>query len=94
MFLLFIGIIVKCHLSRELDKNRQQARKMMIVKLDDYYNGDLSVNAQRERLFMKKSQSSDQKARKVSELKRKYKDLIQESEFNQKENDNSVPRDS
>lgn len=62
----------------------------MIEKLDDLYNGEESVNAQRERLLMKKSQSSDQKARKVSELKKKYKDLIQESTGNE----NNVPRDS
>ncbi len=50
----------------------------MIEKLDEYYNGENSVKAQKERIFFKKSQIMEVRSKRVLELKKKYKDLIEE----------------
>lgn len=49
---------------------------MMIDKLDDFYNGEESVRAQTERLEQKRVHTQDAKARKVHELKMRYKELL------------------
>lgn len=50
----------------------------MIEKLDDHFNGEESVRAQKERLELKKSTAMEQKSKKVSELKKKYKEMLRE----------------
>jgi len=70
------GIVVKCHESRLLHQNRKLARKMMIEKLDNHLNGDMSVAAQKERLEQKRLQDGTTRARKKRDLKEKYMQLI------------------
>lgn len=51
---------------------------MMIEKLDEYYNKEDSVKAQEERIFMKKSHNMEVRSKRALELKKKYKNLIDE----------------
>jgi len=43
------GLVIKCHQTRSLDKNRQLAREILISKLDKLINGDLSVETQKQK---------------------------------------------
>jgi len=76
VFYTFVGIVQKCHTARELDTNRKNARKMLIEKLDDHFNGEMSVKAQIERALMKKSKESALKRKKVQETKKNYKEFV------------------
>jgi len=70
------GVVVKCHESRELHKNRQLARKLLIEKLDTHFNGDMSVAAQKKRLEQRRLQDETTRAKKNLDLKIRYKQLI------------------
>ncbi|ODN02884.1 putative peptide chain release factor C12orf65, mitochondrial [Orchesella cincta] len=74
------GIILKCHLARELNQNRKLARQMMIEKLDEHFNGDESIAAQKKRLGLEKTHAQEVKAKKVFEMKKRYKDLVHPAE--------------
>ncbi|XP_037794256.1 probable peptide chain release factor C12orf65, mitochondrial [Penaeus monodon] len=64
------GIIVKCHEDRSLHKNRTTARKMMIEKLDQHFNGDMSVAAQLKRMQNEKQTKAQLKAKKKQMMKK------------------------
>lgn len=68
------GIVVQCHNSRSLFKNREEARLMMIAKLDDIENGELSVKAQQRRIEQKKQSNSTRRKMKLQEQKRAWKE--------------------
>ncbi|XP_047494587.1 peptide chain release factor 1-like [Penaeus chinensis] len=68
------GIIVKCHEDRSLHKNRTTARKMMIEKLDQHFNGDMSVAAQLKRIQNEKQTKAQQKAKKKQMIKKAWKE--------------------
>jgi len=70
------GIVVKCHLSRLLDENRKLARLMLIEKLDELYNGEMSVKAQKERLRVRKWEEGIRKSKIQSDRKKKYQQLL------------------
>ncbi|KAJ1952444.1 hypothetical protein IWQ62_006220, partial [Dispira parvispora] len=53
-----------CQDTRSLQQNRKLARKRLLAKLDDFYNGDLSKNAQKIDKLRKKKQRKKQKAKK------------------------------
>jgi len=67
------GIIIKCHQSRSLHKNRELAKEMLIVRLDNLVNGDLSVEAQKQKLLDKKSKERSGRAEKLKNLKEEWK---------------------
>jgi protein subunit release factor B len=67
------GIIIKCHQSRSLHKNRELAKEMLIVKLDNLLNGDLSVEAQKQKMLDKKSKERSSRAEKIKNLKEEWK---------------------
>ena len=67
------GIIIKCHQSRSLHKNRELAKEMLIVRLDNLVNGDLSVEAQKQKLLDKKSKERSSRAEKLKNLKEEWK---------------------
>ncbi len=67
------GLIVKCHQTRSLARNRELAREILIQKLDHLINGDMSVEAQKKRLLEKKSRESSRRSEKLSELKEQWK---------------------
>ncbi|XP_067125549.1 mitochondrial translation release factor in rescue [Centruroides vittatus] len=68
------GIVVKCHKSRQLHENRIIARNLLREKLDDLYNGDMSVAAQIKRIDDEKSYKRKKKAEKLREMKRIFKE--------------------
>ena len=68
------GIVIKCHQTRWLDENRKIARELLITKLDNILNGNMSVENQTKSLEQKKYSNSERKKRKLRELKEKWKD--------------------
>lgn len=68
-----LGIVIKCHQSRSLDENRKIAREILVSKLDDIHNGDLSVNAQLKALQEKKFRNMEWKKNKLNSLKAAWK---------------------
>lgn len=65
---------MKCHEKRGLHENRKQARQMLIEKLDELYNGDMSVTAQRERLQEAKRTKAQQKQHKREAMKQAWRE--------------------
>ena len=72
-------IAVKCHQERELHRNREIARQMLIEKLDEHFNGHQSVDAQRSRLLKAKSEKEQNRLDKRREAKRRYQELFLKS---------------
>lgn len=68
------GIVVKCHITRITEQNRKLAREMLIARLDQKINGDMSVENQRKTLEAKKSVNDNRKRRKLQEMKQKWKE--------------------
>lgn len=66
------GIVVRCHESRLLHENRKLARKMLLEKLDEHLNGDMSVTAQKFQIKQEKRRKLDRKNEKLRELKRQF----------------------
>lgn len=61
------GLFVKCHATRSLDRNKQVAREMLKVKLDNHFNGDQSVMALIEKKKHEKKMQRKQRAREKME---------------------------
>lgn len=68
------GIVVKCHESRSLDRNRKLARERLVAKLDEIVNGYMSVSAQKDKILEYKSRKRDAKKRKTLEMKLAFKE--------------------
>ncbi|KDR08762.1 probable peptide chain release factor C12orf65 homolog, mitochondrial [Zootermopsis nevadensis] len=68
------GVVVKCHQSRMQEENRKLARKVLIRKLDDLLNGELSVEAQQRAIQIKKSKKKNLRQKKLAELKAEWMD--------------------
>lgn len=66
--------MVKCHQSRLQDDNRKLARKILITKLDNFLNGELSIEAQERAIEKKKSDEKTRRQKKLAELKAKWKE--------------------
>ena len=66
--------MVKCHQSRLQDDNRKLARKILITKLDNFLNGELSIEAQERAIERKKSDEKIRRQKKLAELKAKWKE--------------------
>lgn len=75
------GLLVKVHHTRSLEKNRQIARQLLTQKLDNLYNGEQSVEAQKRRQALRKIQASESKA----EQRRSMKELYKRRVLNQRE---------
>ncbi|XP_015781601.1 probable peptide chain release factor C12orf65, mitochondrial [Tetranychus urticae] len=69
------GIVVKNHEFRELERNRKRARELMVTKLDNFINGDRSVEAQIRAVEDEIRIKKEAEAAKRRELKRKVKEL-------------------
>ena len=67
------NIIVKCHATRSLIQNREQARKILLEKLDEHLNNEMSVANQIKRLEKEKSLKQQSKDKKRRELKAEFK---------------------
>lgn len=78
------NIVVKCHVYRITSRNRDEARKMLLEKLDLLYNGEQSVQAQIKRLESKKKLDKKRRQQKVHAMKEKWKErerIEQENNF-------------
>lgn len=63
---------------------------MMVEKLDDNINGDMSVNAQLERRAQKKINESVVRHKRTLDLKRRYKELL-ENENSKNDDERVIP---
>ncbi|XP_055530355.1 mitochondrial translation release factor in rescue [Wyeomyia smithii] len=67
------GIVVQCHASRSLHKNREEARRLLIDKLDNLQNGYNSVEAQRRKIEQKKHLETNRRKIRLQEMKKAWK---------------------
>jgi peptide chain release factor len=74
------NIVVKHHGTRSLMRNREEARKILIDKLDELINKENSVENQRKVLEKEKSLKNQAKAEKLRKLKLDYKKSLEKSE--------------
>ncbi|GJJ78570.1 peptide chain release factor [Entomortierella parvispora] len=59
------GIVVQCQATRSLPQNRKLARKILISRLDEYYNGELSKRGQKaDKIREKKKRMARKSAKK------------------------------
>jgi len=56
------------------EDNRKLARKILITKLDNFLNGELSIEAQERAIEKKKSDEKTRRQRKLAELKANWKE--------------------
>lgn len=68
------NILVKCHIHRVTSRNRLEARKILLEKLDQLYNGEHSIQAQLKALENKKSNERKRRQNKLNEMKQKWKE--------------------
>lgn len=66
------NIVIKCHSQRSLSENRKEARKILLYKLDALYNGNDSIEAQKNQIEKKKSAERKRKQRKLIEMKKEW----------------------
>lgn len=66
------GIIVKCHANRMMYQNMKEARRLLVCKLDEHFNGERSVAAQEKAIQTRKSTETKRRKRKTEELKKKW----------------------
>jgi len=71
---IFVGLLVKIHESRLLDKNRQIAREILTDKLDQHLNGDDSIANQKKRILENKNLKNSAKRKKREEMKAAWKE--------------------
>jgi hypothetical protein len=50
------------------EENRKLARKVLITKLDNFLNGELSVEAQQRAIMIKKRNEKSRRQQKLAEL--------------------------
>ncbi|RXG50711.1 putative peptide chain release factor C12orf65-like protein, mitochondrial [Armadillidium vulgare] len=68
------GIFIKCHDSRSLEANRKKARELLLNKLDNHYNGEMSIENQKKRIQEKKSLALERKREKRLLMKKAWKE--------------------
>lgn len=62
------------HATRMLHENRKEARRLLIAKLDNLWNGDDSVEAQEKRVQGKKLTEANRRRRKSEDMKQRWKE--------------------
>lgn len=72
------NIIVKCHATRSLIKNREEARKILLNKLDEHINKEMSVENQIKRIEKEISLKRENKDKKRRSLKSEFKKMLEE----------------
>ncbi|KAK9496338.1 hypothetical protein O3M35_013356 [Rhynocoris fuscipes] len=68
------GTVVKCHESRLLEMNRKIARELLIKKLDNLFNGEMSIENQLKAINEKKNYKEDNKKKRLRLVKEKWKE--------------------
>jgi len=69
--------VVKCHERREVDRNRKLARKLLLTRLDNYLNGEKSIEAQTKTILEELSAKKEAKEAEYREKKRRYKEFLE-----------------
>lgn len=84
------GIVVKCHESRLLQKNREIARKILEERLDFEKNGENSFRSLKTKKIEEKFQQMLQKSQKLKEKQKKFKQIYHDyiSKVDSNENSN------
>lgn len=72
------NIVVKCHATRSLIENRKEARKLLLNKLDEHFNKEMSVENQIKRLEKEKSFKREGRDKKLRALKSEFKKKMEE----------------
>ncbi|KAM7341994.1 mitochondrial translation release factor in rescue [Cochliomyia hominivorax] len=80
------NILVKCHIHRSASRNRVEARKILLEKLDVYYNGEHSIQAQLKALESKKSAERKRRQHKLQDMKQKWKEREEQERIKAEEN--------
>lgn len=78
------NITIKCHTHRLASKNRIEARKLLLEKLDAHFNGENAVAAQLKIHESKKSAERKRRQHKLNEMKKNWKE--REQALNDNEN--------
>uniref|UniRef100_A0A336M716 CSON013021 protein n=1 Tax=Culicoides sonorensis TaxID=179676 RepID=A0A336M716_CULSO len=68
------GIIVKCHKTRSLEDNRKEARRILVIRLDNEINADQSVEAQIKKIELKKLNEANRRRKILLSMKQKWKE--------------------
>ncbi|XP_039482139.1 mitochondrial translation release factor in rescue [Drosophila santomea] len=68
------NITVKCHTHRLASKNRVEARKLLLEKLDVHLNGEHSIAAQVKAQEQRKSTEQRRRQEKLQEMKKSWQD--------------------
>lgn len=55
-----------------MHENKKEARRLLINKLDAFYNGDRSVENQEKLLQTKKCTETNRRRKKIEEMKKKW----------------------
>lgn len=76
------NIIVKYHGTRSLKQNREEARKLMLSKLDELLNKEDSVDNQRKRFEKVKYIKAQSKSEKLRKLKMEFKQNLDANKKN------------
>jgi len=71
------NILVKCHTHRIASRNREEARRLLLEKLDAHYNGEHSIAAQKKIIDSRKSAEKKRRQQKTAELKKIWKERKQ-----------------
>lgn len=69
------GLVVKCHEQRSLEQNRRRAREIMVQKLDNLYNGEDSVTAQKTRIIQKQLLRTKENRERLRRLTEEFKSV-------------------
>lgn len=68
------NLLVKCHAHRMLDQNRKEARRLMVLKLDNHLNGERSVENQELLVQKRKTIESTRRRNKMEEMKKLWRE--------------------
>lgn len=71
------GIVVKCHQTRSVEKNRKIAREILQEKVDLFYKGEESDVFKEKKALEKKKQEKKRRARENLERKKLFKEMQQ-----------------
>lgn len=68
------GLVVKCHETRSLWDNKKRAREILVTKLDNLLNKELSIEAQVRALEERQQAQKQYKRRKLAEMKKAFQE--------------------
>ena len=67
------GIVVKCHETRSATANQKRAREILVTKLDNLFNKENSVEAQKNAIDQRRRATSESRRTKLRAMKEQWK---------------------